>query len=168
MQPQLGVRLRLLRAASARFVSHHVRRVLAATYQLAGYRVRRRGTHPYSSIAYHCQQLRTLSSELCARAPYERTDSSCTVRTVPCVAIVCTVVCMLVWGCVPLLSHSGNIQHAHCSANQRGQQRFPVLTSAANTIAWEDYRILASTHVDALRHERVRHVPCCMACGFIA
>ena len=75
---------------------------------------------------------------------------------------------MLVWGCVPLLSHSGNIQHAHCSANQRGQQRFPVLTSAANTIAWEDYRILASTHVDALRHERVRHVPCCMACGFIA
>ena len=62
MQPQLGVRLRLLRAASARFVSHHVRRVLAATYQLAGYRVRRRGTHPYSSIAYHCQQLRTLVS----------------------------------------------------------------------------------------------------------
>ena len=91
MQPQLGVRLRLLRAASARFVSHHVRRVLAATDQLAGYRVGRRGTYPYSSFAYHFQQLRTLSSELCARAPYERTDSSCAVRTVPCVAIVCTV-----------------------------------------------------------------------------
>lgn len=91
MQPQLGVRLRLLRAASARFVSHHVRRVLAATYQLASYRVGRRGTYPHSSIADHFQQLRTLSSEFCARAPYERTDSSCTVRTVPCVAIVCTV-----------------------------------------------------------------------------